>query len=179
MFRFAATPLVAVAFSVSALAFGCNSGETKSPSVGLTEPVNPPKFPDQGRHASRTETNTLYNMYVTEGIRSVCAGPSPYFHFDASSTTIADPTLQTLAGCMKDGPLKGRSIRLIGRTDPRGTEEYNEKLGAERAKSVKTYLVKAGVEDARIEVMSLGKQDASPTPSDWPSDRRVQIELKD
>ena len=66
---------------------------------------------------------------------------------------------------------------MIGRTDPRGTEEYNEKLGQERAKSVKDYLVKAGVEAARIETESRGKDDASPAPEDWPSDRRVQIEL--
>ena len=78
---------------------------------------------------------------------------------------------------MKDGPLKGQSIRLVGRTDPRGNEEYNEKLGTKRAESVKSYLVKAGVEAARVEVTSYGKDDASPSPEDWPSDRRVQIEL--
>ncbi len=164
---------------IGAGALACNSGETKSPSVGLTEPIRPPRFPDQGRGASRVETNTLYSMYLSPGIRSACAGPAPFFRFDSANTATADPTLQTLANCMKDGPLKGRSIRLIGRTDPRGTEEYNEKLGQERAKSVKDYLVKAGVEDARIEVTSRGKEDASPAPEDWPSDRRVQIELAD
>ncbi len=157
----------------------CNSGETKSPSVGLTEPIRPPKFPAQGRGAARVETNMLYSMYLTPGVRSACSGPAPFFHFDSASTAKADPTLQTLANCMKDGPLKGKSIRLIGRTDPRGTEEYNEKLGQERAKSVKDYLVKSGVEEARIETSSRGKEDSSPAPEDWPSDRRVQIELSE
>lgn len=167
-------PLLAV---VAALAVACNSGETRSPSVGLTEPVNPPKFPDQGRGAPRIETNTLYSMYVTEGVRTACAGPAPYFRFDSATTAKADPTLQTLANCMKDGALKGKTIRLVGRTDPRGTEEYNEQLGHERAKSVKKYLVKAGVDEGRVLTTSLGKEDASPAPQDWPSDRRVQIEL--
>lgn len=176
MFRRSIVTL-ACAASLGSGAVACNSGETKSPSVGLTEPIRPPRFPDQGRGASRIETNTLYSMYLTPGIRSACAGPAPFFQFDSARATKADPTLQTLANCMKDGPLKGKSIRLIGRTDPRGTEEYNEKLGQERAKSVKDYLVKAGVEAARIETESRGKDDASPAPEDWPSDRRVQIEL--
>ena len=162
---------------VATLTVGCYTVNTPGPARGLTEPVNPPKFPDQGRHASRTETNSLYNMYLTQGITSVCSGPSPFFRFDSATTAKADPTLQTLANCMKDGPLKGQNIRLVGRTDPRGNEEYNEKLGAKRAESVKSYLVKAGVEGARIEVTSYGKDDASPAPEDWPSDRRVQIEL--
>lgn len=163
--------------STSAGAMACNSGQTTSPSVGLTEPVRPPKFPDQGRGVPRVETDTLYSMYLTPGIHRVCAGPAPFFRFDSARTAKADPTLQTLANCMKDGALKGKGIRLIGRADPRGTEEYNDKLGLERAKSVKDYLVKAGVEESRIETLSRGKDDASPDPEDWPKDRRVQIEL--
>ncbi len=169
-------PLSVLAILVT-VAAGCNTTNKPGPSVGLTEPVNPPKFPDQGRHPARVETNSLYNMYLTQGITSVCSGPSPFFRFDSTTTAKADPTLQILANCMKDGPLKGQSIRLIGRTDPRGNEEYNEKLGTKRAESVKGYLVKAGVEAARIEVTSYGKDDASPAPEDWPSDRRVQVEL--
>jgi peptidoglycan-associated lipoprotein len=170
---------VTLVVSAASASMACNSGQTKSPSVGLTEPIRPPKFPDQGRGAPRVETDTLYSMYLTPGIRSVCAGPAPFFRFDSARTAKADPTLQTLANCMKDGALKGKGIRLIGRADPRGTEEYNEKLGLERAKSVKDYLVKAGVEEARIETLSRGKEDASPDPEDWPKDRRVQIELAD
>ncbi len=85
--------------------------------------------------------------------------------------------MQTLAACMKDGPLRDRRIALTGRTDPRGSENYNEKLGLERAERVKRYLVANGIDGARIETRSLGKTDASPAPKDWAADRRVQIEL--
>jgi peptidoglycan-associated lipoprotein len=78
---------------------------------------------------------------------------------------------------MKSGPLKDRRIALTGRTDPRGSENYNEKLGLERAERVKRYLVANGIDSARIETRSLGKTDASPAPQDWAADRRVEIEL--
>lgn len=168
------------ALSITFLAMlgaACHSEEPRSPDVGLTKAVAPPQPPDLGRAPPRYETGMIYSMYLTEGVRSVCAGPAPFFRFDSASTAKADPTLQTLASCMSTGPLKGRTIRLIGRTDPRGTEEYNEKPGLERAESVKRYLVKNGVAADRVQTTSLGKDDASPSPADWPTDRRVQIEL--
>lgn len=163
-------------FLCAALA-GCRTSEPTSPAAGLEPPVEPPQQPDLGRHASRASVETL-NMYASEGIFSVCKGPSPFFEFDSSSVGEKDrPTVQLLANCMKDGPLAGKRIQLVGRTDPRGTEEYNEQLGLERAERVKKYLVTQGIEAERISTTSLGKEDASPSPSEWASDRRVEIRL--
>jgi outer membrane protein OmpA-like peptidoglycan-associated protein len=157
---------------------GCHEPEPESPVVGLTKPVNPPVMPDLGRGADRVHLEQMYAMYLTEGVRGVCAGPDPYFKFDVSKPGGKDaPTMQILANCMQTGPLKGKSIRLVGRADPRGTEAYNEKLGLERAEEVKTYLVHQGVEPGRVLTASLGKADASPFPQDWKTDRRVDIEL--
>ena len=85
--------------------------------------------------------------------------------------------MKTLADCMMSGSLRDKSIVLIGRTDPRGTEEYNEKLGLERAEKVKSFLVSQGVDGSRIRTTSLGKDDASPLPADWAGDRRVEVKL--
>jgi peptidoglycan-associated lipoprotein len=85
--------------------------------------------------------------------------------------------MQTLADCMLTGPLKGKSIRLIGHTDPRGTPGYNVKLGLERADRVKNYLITHGVDTARVQVESVGEDEASPAPKDWAKDRRVEIQL--
>ncbi len=171
---------VAVATLMLSLASGlaaCHAPEPRSPDVGLTKPVDPPVPPDLGRGATRMEVDVLYSMYVDDSVRSTCAGPSPFFKLDSSKPAGNEPTLQTLVNCMISGPLKGRSIKLIGRTDPRGTEDYNEKLGLERAEKVKKYLVTNGVDGDRVQTESLGKEDASPAPKDWAGDRRVEIQL--
>lgn len=162
-------------FGASAL--GCHTKEPTSPSGGLDRPVNPPKAQDMGRGHDRTETDVHYGMFIQEGVRNVCSGPSPSFTFDSSNGKGSDPTMQTLANCMISGPLKGKVIRLIGHTDPRGSETYNDKLGLERAERVKKYLVGAGVDHSRILTASRGEDQSSGDEDLWPRDRHVQVEL--
>jgi peptidoglycan-associated lipoprotein len=123
------------------------------------------------------EGNVLYNLWLGEGVRSLCSGPAPFFQFDSASATGSQPTMQTLVNCMLSGALKGKAIRLIGHTDPRGSAQYNDKLGMERAERVKRYLVTNGVEADRIQTASVGEEEASGAPQDWPKDRRVEIQL--
>jgi len=49
-----------------------------------------------------------------------------------------------------DGPLKGRPLMLVGRTDPRGEVEYNFVLGAHRAETVGDYLTGLGVSKEKV-----------------------------
>jgi peptidoglycan-associated lipoprotein len=157
---------------------GCRSPEPESPSAGLTNAVDPPRAPALGRGAPRMRTDGGYNVYVAEPVRQVCAGSVPFFEFDSSLTREDDqPTMKILAECMLTGPLQGKTIRLIGRTDPRGTAGYNATLGLERAGRVKDYLVAHGVATSRVEVDSAGEEQASAAPKDWPKDRRVEIQL--
>lgn len=154
----------------------CKTNPPTSPDAQISE-VDPPHPPDLGRYPARVSVD-IFHMYMTDSVRSACAGPAPFFDFDSSKLDGDDrSTMANLAQCMKFGPLQNKTVLLIGRTDPRGTEDYNEKLGLERAEKVKKYLVRRGVDGDRVRVASLGKSDASPFPSDWPSDRRVQIEL--
>jgi outer membrane protein OmpA-like peptidoglycan-associated protein len=165
--------------SLAALAVAaCQSPEPESPSAGLTRPVDPPKQPDLGRSAGMVEVMTTYSMYVDDGIRNACAGPEPYFSFSSATPTTHDQaTMKVLSDCMMSGPLRTKTILLIGRTDPRGTEDYNAKLGLERAEKVKSFLVSQGVDGARVRTTSLGKDDASPSPANWGGDRRVEVKL--
>lgn len=162
---------------VALVGAGCHPKEPTSPAAGLEEPVAPPKQPDLGHYPDRVSAEVL-NMYWGENVFSICKGPSPFFEFDSAKVGATDkPTIQLLSACMVDGPLKGKNIELVGRTDPRGSEEYNEELGLARAQKVKNYLVTQGIPESRIKVSSLGKQDASPAPKDWAADRRVEIRL--
>lgn len=155
---------------------GCHGREPKSPDAGLAE-VNPHQNADMGRYPARISVDVL-NLYVTDNVRNVCAGSVPFFEYDSSKVEVEDKSsMNNLAQCMMHGPLQGKTILLTGRTDPRGTEEYNEQLGLDRADKVRQFLIRRGVEGRRIKIASLGKADASPFPKDWQGDRRVQIDL--
>lgn len=157
---------------------GCRSPEPESPNPGLTNAVAPPQPPDLGRGTPLVKAEGAYSMFIAEPVRKVCSGPPPFFEFDSSDTRGTDqPTMQVLADCMLSGALSGKTIKLIGHTDPRGTPGYNEKLGLERAERVKRYLVTHGVDATRVQVESVGEDAASPAPKDWAKDRRVEIQL--
>lgn len=71
----------------------------------------------------------------------------------------------------------GRSLELIGRADPRGTEQYDLALGEHRAHEVTDFLHQHGVA-SRIRETSRGALDATGRDEDgWRQDRRVDLIL--
>ena len=67
-------------------------------------------------------------------------------------------------------------VTIEGHCDERGTREYNLALGDRRANSAKNFLVNAGVNAARISVISYGKERPIATGSDeeaWAQNRRA------
>jgi peptidoglycan-associated lipoprotein len=86
--------------------------------------------------------------------------------------------LDTIGRCLTDGVLKGRTVKLIGRADPRGTDEYNLALGSKRSSSVSEYMNKLGLEPSQLVETTRGAIDATGTDEDgWRKDRRVDIVL--
>ena len=59
-----------------------------------------------------------------------------------------------------DWLLANADYRIIieGHADERGTREYNLALGARRANSAREFLVSRGIESARIQTVSFGKE---------------------
>lgn len=73
-------------------------------------------------------------------------------------------------------------IDIEGHTDPRASDAYNLALGQRRALSARNYLLKQGVDPARMTLRSFGeRQLISPgqTKVDFARDRRVEIQYKD
>lgn len=160
------------------LVLGCHATEPHQADVGLVRPVHPPRNPELGRGAARATAEERYRIILGEDIGGICSGPSPYFDTaKATAKSSSDPTMQTLAECMISGPLRGKSIVLIGHTDPRGSEAYNDRLGAKRAKDVRDYLIDHGVAADRVTMETAGKRTASSDPKDWATDRRVEVRL--
>jgi outer membrane protein OmpA-like peptidoglycan-associated protein len=81
--------------------------------------------------------------------------PDINFEFDkATLTDIGRSRVYLISQKVKEG--KNVKVEIQGRTDYIGTEDYNKKLGMQRAEAVKAALVRLGVDPARISTVSFG-----------------------
>ena len=77
---------------------------------------------------------------------------------------------------------KDKTIVLEGHTDERGTPEYNLALGESRARTVRSYAEKLGVDADRFNILSYGEEKPSTfgaTAADYAKNRRVEFVPKD
>jgi peptidoglycan-associated lipoprotein len=104
---------------------------------------------------------------------------APKFDYDSDALTPGERNvLDAVAKCLTTGPLKGRAVQLVGRADPRGTNEYNMGLGARRAHTSREFLGQLGVGQDKLSETSRGELDATGTDeSGWRKDRRVDVKL--
>ena len=106
---------------------------------------------------------------------SVNAGDKVYFTVDSAQLTAqAQTTLRAQAQWLAKYPQYG--VTLEGHADERGTREYNIALGARRATAVRTYLSGLGVNPARLQTISFGKERPVAVCNDiscWSQNRRA------
>jgi len=99
--------------------------------------------------------------------------------FDTDSANLkpsAQTNLQNLATSMQKNPQT--NISIIGYTDSIETADHDLDLSIRRAQSVKTYIVAAGVSDARLTTAGKGQADpiaTNSTPEGRALNRRVEI----
>jgi peptidoglycan-associated lipoprotein len=145
--------------------------------------------------------STESNMPVTESAPPVAAppvevaqGPAPgtqqdlvvnvgdrvFFGYDKYDLTAdARATIEKQAAWLKQYPQLNISIE--GHCDERGTREYNLALGEKRATTVKNYMIALGVETARIQTISYGKERPAVAGSDeasWAQNRRGVVVIQ-
>jgi peptidoglycan-associated lipoprotein len=102
-----------------------------------------------------------------------CSVDSVYFAFDSSELdTTARDTLDRDAKCLRERGAKG--AKVVGMTDPSGTEEYNLALGERRAKATTKYLSALGMEEKSLKAVSVGEESSSNDESTWAKDRRAE-----
>ena len=164
------------------LGTGCAHGAT------VTPPAAPLPQTTSGPATPQTPAPTYSGAAVSISGELIAAcsislndpEPAPKFDFDKSALLAQDRTvLDQIASCVTTGPLKGRSLTLVGRADQRGDEEYNFVLGEHRAGTVEGYLTHLGVDQRRLVETSRGKLDATGTDeAGRQRDRRVDIVLR-
>lgn len=79
--------------------------------------------------------------------------------FEVDQSSLTSDALETLAG-QGEWLHEYTNFKVIieGHADEQGTREYNLALGARRANTVRDYLVSRGVGNARIEIVTFGKE---------------------
>jgi OOP family OmpA-OmpF porin len=107
-----------------------------------------------------------------------CRDVSPKFPFDSAIVYVEDrDQLAALVRCLNHESMQSRGVLLVGRADPRGTDEYNMRLGARRAEQIREFLVHEGLSANRIAAESEGKRDAKGNLPEYSFgyDRRVDV----
>ncbi len=79
------------------------------------------------------------------------------FEFDSSALDDgARSKLEQNADWLKED--EARTLTIEGHTDEKGTTEYNVALGDRRARAAKDYLVRLGIDESRIKIISYGEE---------------------
>lgn len=154
---------------------------TPQPTSKKAAPADPKQL-EQVTSNTQVSPNLALSGDIMQmcGIKSAATAAPPQFDYDKDSLTPDDRTvLDQLATCMMTGALKGKAVSLVGRADPRGTEEYNLSLGSRRADAVTAYLSHLGVGEPFLSATTRGALDATGTDdAGYAKDRRVDILLK-
>ena len=80
-----------------------------------------------------------------------------YFDYDSYLlSSMAEGTLDLQVTWMDQNPNK--YILIEGHCDERGTREYNLALGERRANTVREYFTSMGIDNARLNIVSYGKE---------------------
>lgn len=99
------------------------------------------------------------------------------FGFDQSNlNTSAQQNLNKLAEVLKRYP--DTNIQVIGHTDDKGTDRYNQNLSERRAESVGNYLRGQGISSTRLKTIGMGENDpkvANDSDTNRAENRRVEF----
>ncbi|MEC4888722.1 MAG: OmpA family protein [Nitrospira sp.] len=154
--------LVIALAGLSALAWiytGVNEPTTiKTPSEKV-EPATVSELLKKASPLTQAEASTTSSLPVTAP-----AAPSPDIihsdiYFEVGRKGLTDEAKAQLSA---QGELlkqqQDYAVLIQGYTDQQGSERYNKKLGLKRAETVKAELLKAGVAEHQMKVVSLGEE---------------------
>src|SRR5262245_26697673 len=172
---------IVLALPVISLAVACGGDEKKPPkppeplpTATATTASTPPPKPEN------MAVNVDNDIVKACNLKFTNVEDAPKFDYDSDELTPAEKDiLSQIAKCLATGPLKGRSVDLVGRADPRGETEYNMTLGARRARHVHNFMGSAGVPSDKMHDTSRGELDATgKDEAGYRLDRRVDVKLR-
>ncbi len=78
-------------------------------------------------------------------------------YFDLGRALVKREYFSRLDSLARDLAASGESVNVVGFTDQKGTESYNQELSDRRAQAVRDYLVSRGVKADRVRIVGKGK----------------------
>lgn len=126
-------------------------------------------------------------VFYSPLVKSPQGGESLVVYFDFNSAKLvarATSQLDIVARLLATDPAK--KLRISGHADELGTDDFNFRLSADRAKNVREYLHKLGVNPKQIETLGFGstaplvpntRKDGSDNPEGRSRNRRTEIYL--
>jgi peptidoglycan-associated lipoprotein len=152
----------------------------KSPATTVTKapPTRDPVAVIEAVKNSPTASAVNIDPAITKAC-GLTAGET-YFGYDSAQPRAEDAQiLEKVAVCFATGPLKGRTLKLVGHSDPRGGDDYNMTLGLQRADAIATFVKSKSLPEKQVSTSSRGKIDAIGTDeTGWAKDRRVDLMLE-
>jgi len=122
--------------SIANAVAGLNGDNINTPVNGKNDKVNMPSFKER-------------DIYVIRNI---------YFEFNSAVLNReAQIEAEKLYKLLSENP--SLYIEIVGHTDSKGTNAYNDKLSLQRSRAVAEYLMKRGIEKTRFVTTGLGKKD--------------------
>lgn len=115
---------------------------------------------------------------VGEGIQ-VTFDSGILFDFDSSNLrSEARVNLEELAESLRN--YEGTRVLVVGHTDSRGTDSYNQALSERRATAAKSYLMQLGITEDRIDAVGRGESEpvsTNETDAGRQDNRRVEVAI--
>jgi peptidoglycan-associated lipoprotein len=156
-------------FAAFSLPLGCASAEKKPDATPAAETAE--KASD-----AKAEDKKLVVDKLPEDVGLPRTGP---LYFETDSDVLSDRSREQLGQIANYmNAEKGARITIEGHADLRGSGEYNLSLGDRRAKVARDYLLRLGVDEARVGVLSYGEERPAAEGDDenaWSKNRRDEF----
>ena len=135
----------------------------------------------QAEVARLSETEVRENFGAT--LQALPARPTAFILYFITGTDELTPEskgeLQSVLGALKDRPAP--DVLVIGHTDTMGELTTNDRLSAQRAETVKGFLIQIGIPAERITTAGRGEREPvvrTADEVDEPRNRRVEINVR-
>ena len=153
---------------------GASPATTAQTTASTQAKIEPKTVPPKATETSSTPAATSTKAEKAQAADAQPSLIAVYFAFNSSSLDkAARETLQ------KDvALLKGKTVKIEGHCDERGSDEYNLALGERRAHAAEQYLITLGFPADRLSIISYGKERPAASGHDeasWAKNRRAEV----